>query len=142
LCLSQGAAVEDGSIAETGRLFLRNLSYSATEAELRKLFSPFGELSDVHLVLDRETRKSKGIAYVMFMMPEDAMRAAAALDATDFQGRLLHILPAKLPPHSRTAADRSAHISFKQQKEEELRGQAGNRWVPIPRPLAACIQVI
>lgn len=44
---------EEGGIGETGRLFLRNLPYTATEDELRELFSPYGELSDVHLVLDR-----------------------------------------------------------------------------------------
>ena len=41
------------AIAETGRLFLRNLAYSATEAELTSLLAPYGELREVHLVLDR-----------------------------------------------------------------------------------------
>lgn len=48
-------SADDGSssIAETGRLFLRNLPYSATEDDIRDLFSEYGELSEVHLVLDR-----------------------------------------------------------------------------------------
>ena len=41
------------SIARTGRLFLRNLPYLATEADLRDLFQPYGDLSEVHLVIDR-----------------------------------------------------------------------------------------
>ena len=41
------------SIAETGRLFLRNLAYSASEADLMALLAPYGELREVHLVLDR-----------------------------------------------------------------------------------------
>jgi len=123
----RGGEHEEGGIGETGRLFLRNLPYTATEDDLRELFSPYGELSDVHLVLDRDTRKSKGIAYIMYMMPEDAVRAATELDATDFQGRLLHILPAKLPPHSKTAAERGASTSYKQEKEEDRKSQAGNR---------------
>ena len=40
-------------IAETGRLFLRNLAYSATEADLSVLLQPFGDLQEVHLVVDR-----------------------------------------------------------------------------------------
>ena len=41
------------AIAETGRLFLRNLAYSATEDDLTALLAPYGELREVHLVLDR-----------------------------------------------------------------------------------------
>ena len=41
------------AIAETGRLFLRNLSYAATEADLEQLLSPYGDLSEVHLVVDK-----------------------------------------------------------------------------------------
>lgn len=40
-------------ISETGRLFLRNLPYQATEADLTSLFEEYGELSEVHLVVDR-----------------------------------------------------------------------------------------
>ena len=39
--------------AETGRLFLRNLHFSATEAEISDLFAPYGDLQEVHLVMDR-----------------------------------------------------------------------------------------
>ncbi len=41
------------AIAETGRLFLRNLPYSASEADLTAVLAPYGELREVHLVLDR-----------------------------------------------------------------------------------------
>ena len=37
----------------TGRLFLRNLPYTTTEAELSDVFAEFGDLQEVHLVLDR-----------------------------------------------------------------------------------------
>lgn len=40
-------------IRETGRLFLRNLPYQATESDIAKLFEEYGELSEVHLVKDR-----------------------------------------------------------------------------------------
>lgn len=62
-CNLQGGFVVDAaaaeSIAEYGRLFVRNLPYTATEADLSELFGQFGDVSEVHLVLDRETRKSK-----------------------------------------------------------------------------------
>jgi len=55
---ARGAALEveaggEASIGETGRLFVRNLPYSATEADLRELFERFGEVAEAHLVLDK-----------------------------------------------------------------------------------------
>ena len=46
-------------IARTGRLFLRNLPYQATEADLTELFHEFGELSEVHLVMDRSASSAR-----------------------------------------------------------------------------------
>ncbi|XP_042427118.1 multiple RNA-binding domain-containing protein 1-like [Zingiber officinale] len=80
---------------ETGRLFIRNLPYTATEDDLAELFSQFGELSEVHLVVDKDTKRSKGIGYVLYALPESAIRALEELDNSIFQGRLLHIMPAK-----------------------------------------------
>ncbi|KZV72311.1 hypothetical protein PENSPDRAFT_576375 [Peniophora sp. CONT] len=82
------------TILQTGRLFVRNLAFSCTEAELRDLFSQYGELSQVHLPVDPATKRPKGLAYVRFAKPEDAMTAYDALDKRSFQGRLLHILGA------------------------------------------------
>ncbi|KAI3960066.1 hypothetical protein MKW98_016790 [Papaver atlanticum] len=82
-------------ILETGRLFVRNLPYTASEEDLTEIFSKFGDISEVHLVVDRDTKRSKGIAYVLYTLPEFAIRAFEELDNSIFQGRLLHILPAK-----------------------------------------------
>ncbi|SCU82281.1 LADA_0C04214g1_1 [Lachancea dasiensis] len=81
-------------IKVTGRLFLRNILYTATEDDFTKLFSPFGALEEVHVALDTRTGKSKGFAYVMFHNSGDAVNAYVELDKQIFQGRLLHILPA------------------------------------------------
>ncbi|CAI0392517.1 unnamed protein product [Linum tenue] len=80
---------------EAGRLFIRNLSYSATEDELEEHFSQLGDTSEVHLVVDKDTKQSKGFAYVRYARAESAARALEELDKTIFQGRLLHIMPAK-----------------------------------------------
>ncbi|CAL1402353.1 unnamed protein product [Linum trigynum] len=80
---------------EAGRLFIRNLSYSATEDDVEQHFSQLGDTSEVHLVVDKDTKKSKGFAYVRYARAESAARALEELDKTIFQGRLLHIMPAK-----------------------------------------------
>ena len=46
-------AGEEAVIAETGRLFVRNLAYTASESDLSEAFGVFGDVSEVHLVLDR-----------------------------------------------------------------------------------------
>ncbi|KAG0140088.1 hypothetical protein CROQUDRAFT_53797 [Cronartium quercuum f. sp. fusiforme G11] len=84
---------DEGCILRTGRLFLRNLPFSVAEEDLMSLFSPLGEVSQVHIPLSHD-RKPKGVAYVTFARPSDALTAFKKLDQHDFQGRLLHILPA------------------------------------------------
>lgn len=114
-------------IAESGRLFVRNLSYSITETDLEGLFSQFGPLSQVHLPIAKDTKRPIGMAYILFMLPDDALKAYSALDGTIFQGRLLHILPAKDQPikeDSTSGANGSS--SFKAKKEQELKSQSSS----------------
>ncbi|KAG6844322.1 hypothetical protein H0H87_007806 [Tephrocybe sp. NHM501043] len=82
------------TILQTARLFVRNLAFSCTEADLRELFSPFGEVSQVHIPVDINTKQPKGVAYVTFASPSCAVAAYEALDRKSFQGRLIHILAA------------------------------------------------
>ena len=60
------------------KLLVRNLSRSTTEQEIRILFSAHGSVTECSLVLDQETGKSKGFAFVE--MPEE-VEAKAALSA-------------------------------------------------------------
>lgn len=85
----------EDTIRATGRLFIRNILYTATEDDFRKLFEKFGDLEEVHVAVDTRTGKLKGFVYIQFSNPENAVKLFQALDKTIFQGRLLHILPAK-----------------------------------------------
>ncbi|KAG5977703.1 hypothetical protein E4U55_006596 [Claviceps digitariae] len=80
-------------ISRTSRLFIRNLSYSITEDDLREAFDEFGALQEVHLPLTA-SGSTKGFALVHFVDPSDAVKAFQALDGTTFQGRIIHIIPA------------------------------------------------
>lgn len=113
-------------IAESGRLFVRNLSYAVTEGDLEGLFSQFGPLSQVHVPIARDTKRPIGMAYVLFMLPDDALKAYTALDGTIFQGRLLHILPAKDQPIKEEPKTLNGSSSYKSKKEQELKAQSGS----------------
>ncbi len=80
---------------DEGRVFVYNLSYSTTEDELSELFKPFGTISEIHLPIDKETKRSKGMAFVLFMIPENANAAIAKINNTIYQGRLIYAIPAK-----------------------------------------------
>ncbi|XP_024381120.1 uncharacterized protein [Physcomitrium patens] len=132
-------AEEQESVSETGRLFVRNLPYTATEEELAELFGKFGELSEVHLVLDKTTKRSKAMAFVLYMIPECAVRAMEQLDKSIFQGRLIHILPARRPPPppetEKTTSMGPGSTKFKQEKESQRKAAelSGNTkaWNPL-----------
>ena len=86
------------AVADTGRVFVRNLPFTATEEEVAAHFARHGALTAVHIIVDRATRRSKGLAYITYALPENGMKAMEDLDGTIFQGRLIHCLPAKRPP--------------------------------------------
>eukprot|EP00727_Mastigamoeba_balamuthi_P005684 m51a1_g1735 hypothetical protein (754) ;mRNA; r:161398-164064 len=109
---------------EDGRLFVRNLAYATTEKDLRNAFEKFGRIAEVHIPIDRETRRSKGYAFVLYMVPSDALKAYTAMDGVSLQGRLLHILPAKAAPAAARAESEAKKGSFKQKREAEQRSKA------------------
>src|ERR687895_1185189 len=71
------------------RLFVGNLSYQATEAEVREHFSAVGPLVFIHLPTDRESGKPRGIAFVEFHDPAQAEEAIRRFHNQPFQGRPL-----------------------------------------------------
>lgn len=113
-------------IRTTGRLFLRNILYTATEEDFKGLLAPFGELEEVHVALDTRTGKSKGFAYVMFRNPEDAVNAYVELDKQIFQGRLLHILPADAKKSHRLDEFDLKNLPLKKQRALKRKANAAH----------------
>ncbi|KAJ2767543.1 Multiple RNA-binding domain-containing protein 1, partial [Coemansia nantahalensis] len=59
---AEAVAAAIAQIEETGRLFVRNLPYMATEDDLRSAFEKFGPLSEVHMPISKDTKRPKGFA--------------------------------------------------------------------------------
>ena len=72
-------------------VFIGNLSYDGTEDELRSLFAQMGPISTLRVVVDRETGKRKGFAFLEFFDPDTAQRAMHELNGVDFYGRALRV---------------------------------------------------
>jgi RNA recognition motif-containing protein len=76
-------------------LFVGNMSFQTTAADLRALFEPFGQLARVHVATDRETGRARGFGFVEMQNDDEAAKAIAALDGKDFGGRNLKVNEAR-----------------------------------------------
>ncbi|MBI3896596.1 MAG: RNA-binding protein [Acidobacteria bacterium] len=79
-------------------LFVGNMSFQTTESELRSLFEPFGEITRIQLMTDRDTGRSRGFAFVEMANDEDAAKAIAALNGKEVDGRALNVNEARPKP--------------------------------------------
>ena len=73
------------------RLYVGNLSFHTTADGVRTAFQEFGTVSDVHLVSDRETGRSRGFAFVTMGTPEEAAKAIEGMDGRTLDGRPLRV---------------------------------------------------
>jgi len=73
------------------RLYVGNLSFQTAEDVVREVFSEIGEVTDVKVVTDRETGRSRGFGFVTMATDELAQQAIAQLDGTDLDGRSLRV---------------------------------------------------
>ncbi len=71
------------------RLYVGNIPYSMTKEELQAMFAEFGSVTDVHIVMDRETGRPRGFAFVSLSTSEEASAAAAGLNERRIGGRPL-----------------------------------------------------
>jgi len=76
-------------------LFIGNMSFQTTAADLRALFEPFGQLARVHVATDRETGRARGFGFVEMPNDEEAAKAIAALDGKEIGGRNLKVNEAR-----------------------------------------------
>jgi len=73
------------------KLYVGNLPYTTTEDDLRSLFSEYGEVSQVTLIIDRMSGRSKGFGFVEFVNEADATKAAEGMNGRDMQGRAMAV---------------------------------------------------
>jgi RNA recognition motif-containing protein len=73
------------------RLYVGNLSFNTTADGVRTAFQQFGNVSDVHLVTDRETGRSRGFAFVTMGTTEEAAKAIEGMDGKTLDGRPLRV---------------------------------------------------
>ena len=73
------------------RLYVGNLSFHMTNDVLRSVFSEIGEVTDVHVVMDRETGQSRGFGFVTMGTPQLAAEAISQMNGAVVEGRPLRV---------------------------------------------------
>lgn len=73
------------------KLYVGNLSYSTTETTLRTMFAEFGEIVSVNLIMDRDTGRPKGFAFVEMAAEQDANKAVSALNGKTVDDRQIKV---------------------------------------------------
>ena len=89
-------------------LFVGNMTFQTTESDLTELFRPFGQVTRVHVAMDRETGRARGFAFVEMPNDDEAVKAIAGLDGKDVGGRNLKVSEAR-PKERRPARSSSGN---------------------------------
>jgi RNA recognition motif-containing protein len=75
----------------SNKLYVGNIAFSSTEADLRDLFGRHGTVESVAVITDRETGRSRGFAFVEMEEAGAAQDAIRALDGTELGGRTIKV---------------------------------------------------
>jgi cold-inducible RNA-binding protein len=77
------------------KLYVGNLTYNVNESDLEALFTPFGAVQSAQVIVDRDTNRSKGFAFVEMSTEAEAQAAIQGLNGYDHGGRNLTVNEAK-----------------------------------------------
>lgn len=73
------------------RIYVGNLAFHTTEDTLMRTFAQFGDVTEAKLMIDRETGRSRGFAFVAMATDQDAQAAIEQLNGKDLDGRALRV---------------------------------------------------
>ena len=88
------------------KLYVGNLAFSTTEAEIRALFAQAGTVETCDLIIDRDSRQSKGFAFVTMANQAEAEKATSMFNAYNLGERALTVNTAKPREERRPGGDR------------------------------------
>ncbi len=77
------------------KLYVGNLSYGVTDADLEQMFAAHGTVESAQVIMDRDTGRSKGFGFVEMKTDQEAQAAIAALNGQDSGGRALTVNEAR-----------------------------------------------
>ena len=79
-------------------IFVLSLNFKVKREDLTILFEPYGEVTSSRIILDKQTRRSKGYGFVEMPNEEEGMAAIAALNNSEHMGRIIKVEKANERP--------------------------------------------
>jgi RNA recognition motif-containing protein len=103
------------------KIYVGNLSFDSSEADLEGLFATYGEVVSAKVITDQFTGKSRGFAFIEMSNREEGLQAIQALDSKEVAGRSLKVNEAKPKTDSRGGGGGGG-------RGGDRRGGGGSRW--------------
>lgn len=76
-------------------IYVGNLSFDASESELKGLFETYGAVDSAKIIVDQFTNRSRGFGFIEMQNREEGLRAIKELDSADLKGRPLKVNEAR-----------------------------------------------
>lgn len=76
-------------------MYVSNLGFHASDADLRELFNPFGKVSSAKVIMDRTSGRSRGFGFVEMVSASEAAKAMDTLDGKEVNGKRIAVWAAK-----------------------------------------------
>ncbi|CAL5193941.1 unnamed protein product [Lathyrus oleraceus] len=92
---SHFTSIRFNSTLTSPKLFVSGLSRLTTDEKLTEAFSPFGQLMEAKVIIDRASGRSKGFAFVSYATVEEAEKAREGMNAKFLDGWVIFVDPAK-----------------------------------------------
>jgi RNA recognition motif-containing protein len=92
------AIFQESSRSMGKKLYVGNLTFEVTDADLLKMFEPHGTVRSAQVIMDRDTGRSKGFGFVEMESDQQATAAIAALNGQDHGGRAVTVNEARPKP--------------------------------------------
>jgi len=104
-------------------IYVSNLSFNTSDAELSELFSAFGEVSSAKVITDRETGRSRGFGFVEMASEDEGKDAMLGLNNKEVEGRAMSVSVAK-PREERSSNGGGSRGGYSNNRN----GGGGGRW--------------
>jgi RNA recognition motif-containing protein len=104
-------------------IYVSNLSFNTSDAELNELFSAFGEVSSAKVITDRETGRSRGFGFVEMASEDEGKDAMLGLNNKEVEGRAMSVSVAK-PREERSSNGGGSRGGYSNNRG----GGGGGRW--------------
>jgi RNA recognition motif-containing protein len=72
-------------------IYVSNLSFHTSEADLKDLFTKYGTVTSAKIIMDRETNRSRGFAFIEMPSSEEGNKAISGLNSKEIEGRSLSV---------------------------------------------------